>query len=142
MQALQTPALQTMFVPQVVPFGLAAPSTHVCVPVAQDVVPSWQSVSGFVVQAIPAVQETHAPALQTMFVPQLVPFGSSVVVLTHTEVPVSHEVTPVRQGSGSVAQASPAVQETQVPALQTMSVPQLVPFGFAVPSTQVCVPVA
>ena len=53
-----------------------------------------------------------------------------------------HEVTPVRHGSGFVAQASPAVQAEQVPALQT----GLVTAGRAVrergaESTQTDVPV-
>jgi hypothetical protein len=36
------------------------------------------------VQVVPAVQDTHAPAEHTWFVPQLVPSGWAVVVELHT----------------------------------------------------------
>ncbi len=76
MHEVHAPALQTRFVPQLVPFARSAPSTHAEVPVAHDVTPRLQSGSGLVAQARPAVHEVHAPALQTRFVPQLVPFAS------------------------------------------------------------------
>ena len=57
--------------------------------------------------------------------------------------PVLQELTPVRQGSGFVAHARPAVHDAHVPALHTRFVPQLVPFVLVVLlSTQVAVPVA
>ena len=89
------------------------------------------------------MQALHVPPLHTWFVPQLVPFGSGVVVATHVWLPVAHEVAPVWQGSGSVPQARPAVQVVHAPPLQTRSGPQLVPFAFGVAlSTHCCVPVA
>ena len=49
--------------PQGLPEALFAPSMHTYDPVAQDVTPALHGV-GFVVQAAPAVQEPHVPALQ------------------------------------------------------------------------------
>ncbi len=92
-------------------------------------------------QARPAVHEVHVPALQTMFVPQVVP-SALFAPSTHADVPVEHDVTPkLQSGSGFVVQTSPAVHETQAPELHTRSAPQVVPLGFAVPSTQTDVPV-
>ena len=45
-------------------------------------------------QANPAVQARHAPALQTWFVPQVVP-SATFVASTQTEVPVVQDVVPV-----------------------------------------------
>ena len=42
------------------------------------------------------------------------------------------EVTPVRQASGFGSQASPAVHDAQMPALQTWFTPQVVPFAMGV----------
>jgi hypothetical protein len=47
------------------------------------------------VQANPAVQAAHAPALQTWFVPQVVPSATFVELSTQTDVPVAQEVVPV-----------------------------------------------
>jgi hypothetical protein len=141
---VQTPVpLQTWSVPQEVPAASGvAVSTQVDAPLAQEVVPTRQEV-GFPSQASPAVQALHAPPLQTWSVPQVVPFGSGIAVLTHTRVPVAHEVTPVRHGSRSSVQATPATQARQVPPLQTWSVPQDVPFAIGVAVfSQVSTPVA
>jgi len=134
--------LQTMLVPQLVPADLLPPSTQVCVPVEHDVVPFLQML-GLVVQAPPAVQETHMPApLQTMFVPQLVP---AAVLPPSMQViaPVEQVVMPVLQVVGLPLHDWPAVQATHEPApLQTMLVPQLTPGALALPSLQVIAPVA
>jgi hypothetical protein len=53
--------LHTMFVPQLVPAGFGAPSTHVCAPVLHEVTPFMQAALGLVVQASPAVQATQPP---------------------------------------------------------------------------------
>lgn len=92
--------------PQVLPVGsFAAVSTQVEAPVAHEVAPSLQTV-GFVVQETPAVQETQLPAaLHTRFVPHEVPAARLVAVSTQAWAPVAHEVTPVRQAVGLVAQA-------------------------------------
>jgi hypothetical protein len=65
--------LHTWLVPQLEPAALAAPSTHVCAPVAHDVTPLEQRF-GLPVHDEPAVQATHAPLpSQTWLVPQAVP---------------------------------------------------------------------
>jgi hypothetical protein len=64
-QAVHVPPLQTRSVPQIEPSALGVELlTHCCVPVAQEKTPSRQG-SGFVAQAPPAAQATHAPPLQT-----------------------------------------------------------------------------
>jgi hypothetical protein len=75
----QLPALQTMWLPQVVPsLALVPVSWQVMLPVEQLYIPTWQGLLG--VQLPPAVQETHWPALHTRFglavVPQLLPLGA------------------------------------------------------------------
>ena len=117
-------------------------------PVAQLVSPWWQGFAG--VQARPAVQATQAPPLQTWSAPQVAPSASGVagtVLSTQVEVPVAQLVAPRTQGFAGV-QASPAVQATQAPALQTWSAPQVAPsrtfplsVHTAVPEPQTTVPV-
>ena len=75
------------------------------------VVPIWQGSLG--VQLPPAVQLPHAPPLHTLFVPHEVPFGT-LPVSAQTEVPVAHDVAPVRHAVAGV-QVTPAVHETQLP---------------------------
>jgi hypothetical protein len=142
-QATHAPPLQTWSAPHTAPFAFGmAVSTQVEVPVEQEVVPVTQEVAPGS-QAIPAVQETQLPSSQTWSAPQTVPSGSAVGESTQLDVPVLQEVTPVRHGSAFVRQVAPATHETQLPALQTRSVPQPVPFasGVAV-SRQVSAPVA
>ncbi len=91
--AVHAPPLQTASVPQVVPFAFAAPSTQTDVPVEHEVVPSWQSGSGFAVQATPAVHAVHVPPLQTWFVPQDVPFALATASM-QVSAPVAHEEVP------------------------------------------------
>lgn len=65
-EPLQVSAPEQAFealLPQGLPDALFAPSTHTDDPVEQDVIPALHCV-GFVVQAIPGVQEPHVPALQ------------------------------------------------------------------------------
>jgi hypothetical protein len=98
--------------------------------------------------ASPAVQATHAPALQTRFVPQDVPLATF-PDSTHTGAPVLHAVAPVLHGLPVTAQLRPDWQAMQLPVeLQTSAVPQLVPAGTSValslqtgvPVEQACVP--
>jgi hypothetical protein len=134
-------ALQIEEAPQDVPSGRGtAPSTQTDDPLSQEVVAAKQE-PGFW-QAAPATQAMHAPPLQTWFVPQTVPFGSVVGESTQTEVPVAQEVVPVWQASGFVSQATPAVHATQLPALQTWSVPHVVPFASGVAVSRQLSPVA
>jgi hypothetical protein len=65
------------------------------------------------VQLPPAVQLTHVPLLHTLLLPHDVPL-ITFPVSAQTEVPVAHEVAPVRQTFDGV-QVTPAVQGTQVP---------------------------
>ena len=90
------------------------------------------------VHASPAVHETHAPALHTMLVPQLVPFAT-LPDGVHTGAPVLQVVIPVRQGWPVTAQLAPAVQFPQTPvALQTRLVPHDVPAARFVPVSVHC----
>jgi len=77
-------------------------------------------------------------------VPQVVPFAMGVAVSMQVCAPVAHEVVPATHLFGLVEQATPAVQEMQVPLpLHTWFVPQDVPGAIAVVvSTQVWAPVA
>jgi hypothetical protein len=141
-QATHVPdPLQTRFVPQVVPAAVLPPSTQVIVPLEQDVVPTLQ-LDGLPVHDCPVAQATHRPVpLQTMLVPQETP-GDLLPPSTQVIAPVEQEVEPFRQLFGLLVQAVPAVHETQLPEpLQTMLVPQPVPAAFALPLTQVDVPV-
>jgi hypothetical protein len=98
-----------MLVPHDEPFGLSPFSVQTEVPVAHTVVPVRQRlVVGL--QATPAVQMTHAPALHTLFVPQLVPFASDVPVSVHDIVPLAEQATcPTWHGLLVGMQAPPGV---------------------------------
>ena len=91
------------------------------------------------VQLPPAVQLVHVPALHTLLFPHDVPFVM-IPVSAQTEVPVAHDVAPVRQAVVGV-QVTPAVHETQVPVWQTLFIPQEVPLAMLPFSTQTAVPV-
>lgn len=99
LQAAHVPALQTICAPpdeeQDVPAGLFPLSTHTDEPVAQDVVPTLQTLAAS--QAWPAEQETHIPARHTWVPPHtlFVPSGKGVLVSVHTALPVSHDRTPL-----------------------------------------------
>lgn len=94
-------------------------------------------------QASPTVQAVHVPALQTMFVPQEVPFAAFADSV-QTGAPVLQDVVPVRHGLPLTLQVAPSVQLTQLPVEpQTLLVPQPVPAATTVPvSLQTAVPVA
>ena len=143
--AVQTPQFplpsQTMLVPQLVPPTLLLPSTHVMLPLLQDVVP-FRQVVGLPVHDWPAVQATHIPEpLQTMLLPQLVP-GALLPPSTQVWAPLEQSVVPFLQALfGLVVHDAPAVQATQEPEpLQTMFVPQLVPAPLFEPSMHVMLP--
>jgi hypothetical protein len=135
-------ALQTWFVPQVVPGTFAAPSTHVCTPVVHDVTPEAQAL-GFPVHACPAVHATQPPLpSHTMPAPHAVP-ADRLPKSSHTGAPVAQLVMPVLHGFGLSVQFVFAAHATQVPvALQTMLAPQLEPAVLLAPSAQVWAPVA
>jgi hypothetical protein len=141
-QLAQVPApSHTWLVPQLVPADLLPESRHTCTPEVQEVTPVRQA-PGFVVQAWPAVQLTHAPApSQTWFVPQPVPAGL-LPESAHTRAPEPQVVRPVLHTPGLVLHVWPAVQLTQLPdALHTWLLPQAVPVALFAPSTHVVMPV-
>ena len=74
-------------------------------------------------------------------VPQTVPAATKLST-TQVALPVAHEMIPTAHAFDS-GQLPPAMQATHLPALQTMSVPHVVPSGAAAPlSWQVIVPVS
>src|SRR6185312_4308691 len=139
-QEMHIPALQTLLLPQEVPFARFWVVSEQAIDGTQVMVPAWQGFEG--AQAIPAVQEAQAPLLQTRLVPHEVPLAA-LPDSVQTGPPVSQVVTPVRQGLPETVQAAFAWQAVQVPvALQTLFVPQLAPAATSVPlSLQTGVPV-
>ncbi len=136
-QLLHVPALHTLLFPQEVPFATFPVSAQTDVPVAHDVAPVRQAFVG--VQVTPAMQLLHAPALHTLLFPHDVPFATF-PVSAQTDVPVAHDVAPVRQAFVGV-QVTPAVQLLHAPALQTLFVPHEVPFAAFPVSPQTGAPV-
>ena len=93
-QAVQTPPLHTMPVPQEVPLETFPDSVQTAAPVSQDVFPVRHGLL-LTVQLAPTVQLTQLPvAPQTLFVPQLVPAARSVPLSLQTGVPVAHASAP------------------------------------------------
>lgn len=90
----QAPPLHTRFVPQEVPLATFPDSAQTGAPVLHVVVPVRQGLPE-TAQLAPTVQATHAPAaLQTMFVPQLVPAATRVPLSVQTPEPVVQESVP------------------------------------------------
>jgi hypothetical protein len=71
------------------------------------------------------------PFMQDWSAPHTVP-TDRLPLFTQAEFPVEHDVRPTLHGSDGV-HATPAVQGTQLPALHTWFVPQLVPLASDVP---------
>ena len=136
-QLPQVPALHTLLFPHDVPFATFPVSVQTDVPVAHDVAPVRQALAG--VQVVPAVQLPQAPALHTLLFPHDVPFATF-PVSAQTDVPVAHDVAPVRQAFDGV-QTVPAVQLPHVPALHTLLFPHDVPFATFPVSAQTDIPV-
>jgi hypothetical protein len=78
-------------------------------------------------QALPDAQVVQVPFEHTMFAPHDDPFGR-LPDSWHTDEPVTHDVAPVLHGFVGM-QLVPAAHMTQVPPLQTRSVPHTVPFA-------------
>lgn len=70
-------------------------SSHFAVPDVHDSVPVWHWLVG--AQAMPSLQLTQAPSLQTFPEPQLVPLATLPASM-HAGVPVVQSVFPAWQG--------------------------------------------
>lgn len=98
MHETQLPVLHTRLLPHAEPSAsdwLVA--LHTGVPAEQDKVPVLHGLA-VGVHALPELHATHAPAEQTLPVPQDVPFVA-LPATTQVEVPVEHEVAPTLHGS-------------------------------------------
>ena len=121
LHAAQVPTLlQTMPTPQLVPGVLLVPSLHVVtLPEEQVVVPFLHGLL-LPVQVWFAMQAPQKPLPSHSWPPVQVAVGGLFMPSMHTEAPVVHEVTPLRQTDGLFVHAIPAVHGTQVPVpLQT-----------------------
>jgi hypothetical protein len=128
-------AVQTWLLPHEVPAVFAvAESTHTCAPLAHEVTPVRQAV-GLPLHAWPATHDTHPPLpLQTWLLPHETPGFLLPTSSTQTCAPLAHEVMPLRQMLGLVAQVRPALQATHMlPELQTWPAPQLAPTPLGAP---------
>ena len=76
-----------MFVPHDVPLALFPVSVQTGAPVVQAMAPVRHGLEG--AHAVPAVHAAQAPLLQTMFVPQTVPFPCAFWVSMHDSVPLA-----------------------------------------------------
>jgi hypothetical protein len=85
-----------------------------------------------------AVQGTHAPSSQTLFVPQDVPLPRFPLSV-QTDAPLEHTVAAVWQAFDDVHD-TPAVHGTQLPLSQTLFVPQDVPLSWFPLSVQTAAP--
>jgi hypothetical protein len=138
----QLPLLHTRFVPHEVPLATLPDSAQTGTPVLQVVVPVRQGLPE-TVQAAAAVQLPQTPvALQTLFVPQLVPAATSVLLSLQTGVPVEQASVPLWQALVVGVHGPFCWQLPHAPLLQTMLVPQEVPFGLLPVSVHTPVPVA
>ena len=135
------PLLQTRFVPQEAPLATFPDSVQTATPVSQATTPVRQGLLA-TVQAAPVWQDTQAPlALQTLFVPQVVPTATIVFLSLHTGAPVEQVSVPWWQALAGT-QAAPVWQAVHCPSRQTMSEPQVVPFAWLPLSVQTADPVA
>jgi hypothetical protein len=138
----QFPALHTRFVPHEVPLATFPDSAQTGTPVLQVVVPVRHGLPE-TEQLAATVQLPQTPvALQTLFVPQLVPAATSVLLSLQTGVPVEQESVPVWHGFVVSVQGPFCWQLPHAPLSHTMFVPHEVPFGLLPLSTHVTVPVA
>ena len=80
------------------------------------------------------MHDTQLPPRQTRFAPQLVPSGWFEPLSVQVAAPVVQLSVPVWHGLDVGVHAPPAVQVTQLPALQTMFEPHDVPSVAGVPA--------
>jgi hypothetical protein len=122
-QAPQVPLSQTLLFPHDVPSATLPVSAQTEVPLMHDVAPVLQGLVGW--QLVFAVQAPQVPLSQTLLFPQEVPLATFCPV-SEQVIAGEQAVLPTWQAFEGV-QATPAVQATQLPPLQTMLVPQAVP---------------
>jgi hypothetical protein len=142
----QLPSSQTSLVPHAVPFAALPVCVQVGAPLPHAITPSRQA-SSFGWHPALMVHALHCPPPQTSLVPHGVPFVT-LLSAVQTDEPVVHELVPIWHGLPGAVHVAPAVQATQLPARQTMFVPQDVPSGAFVPrsaqptppSTHVAIP--
>ncbi len=93
--APHVPPLQTMLVPHSAPSArFIVVSTHVCFPVAQDVVPAWQGFCGATSgQLVSLVHAPHAPPPHTLFMPHGAPLLMGLRASVHVATPPVHALT-------------------------------------------------
>ena len=141
-QAVQRPALQTLFVPQVLPLDRFFPVSEQVIAGEQLIAPAWQGFAAGV-QVMFRVHGEQVPSAQTMLAPQVVPLAA-LADSVQTGAPVSQVMVPVRQGLPLIGQVIPAWQATQVPApSHTLFVPQPVPAAAGVVlSLQTAIPLS
>jgi hypothetical protein len=115
---MHCPALQTLFAPQdVPPLPAMNESVQADCPLAQVVVPVWQTLVG--VQVTPAVHASHAPAKQTLFVPHEAPSVAATIESAQVAMPPVHALTcPVWQRALGGVQGAPTMHALQMPPLQ------------------------
>jgi hypothetical protein len=134
-QVVHMPVLQNLSVPQVVPSDASVLSRHCGAPVLHAIAPFLHGLPELVEHGAPAAHGMQvAAALHTWPVPQLAP-GLLVVPLVHAAG--LQTVAPSAHGSLLVVQATPAVQVTQAPLMQSMLLPHGVPSRALSPSPQV-----
>jgi hypothetical protein len=109
--------------------------------VLHDTAPATHAPPGFVAQAAPAEQATHAPL--PLHTPPLQPVPAPrALPSTQTGPPEAHDVTPVMHAApGLPLQAAPGVHATHAPLPLHTPPLHATPAAFAAPFTQVGVPV-
>lgn len=123
--------------PHDVPFATFPVSAQTGKPVTHEFAPVLQRFSGW--QLAPGVHMPHTPLLQTMLVPQEVPLTRFLPVSVQV-IDGEQDCVPAWQRFVGV-QASPTVQDRQLPLLQTRFVPQVVPLATFPDSVQTGAPV-
>jgi hypothetical protein len=119
-------ALQTWFVAQLVPAGWNVPVPVQVGPLAHEVMEPISQTFAAGVQPLPSTHPTHAPALQTWFVPQVVPSGFAMVSVQIGAPVVGSQAMAASWHGFWEMQAWPAAQP-QTPALHASAGPQAVP---------------
>jgi hypothetical protein len=133
----QLPSLHTRLLPHDVPFAMFPVSAQTGKPVTHEFAPVLHLFAGW--QLAPGVHMPHTPLLQTRLMPQEAPLTRFLLVSVQV-IDGEHDCVPAWHGFDGM-QASPTVQDTQLPLLHTMFVPQVVPLATFPDSAQTGRPV-